>query len=255
MKCLRPNYKRDSPVTEETRWKISNSTKGKPHAKMSSETKEKISKSKLGSKYSQEYGIKISKKLKGKPRSQEAIEKQKESISNNPNWGGNKGHKQSEFQKSQMSKARTGYIRAKEEIEKQKDSDFNRCAVQNLNTGEVFRNSAEAEMKYNDGKYSGCILEAIKHNSLAYGYFWIKLNGRPPLSLEEIESLKDSLHLRKLELQKRNKKLGVKIRCVTTGEVFNSITEAKSKYNFSYGTLRDMQKYNACGLQWEECLE
>lgn len=46
MKCLRPNYKRNSLVTEETRQKISISTKGKPHAKMTSETKEKISKTK-----------------------------------------------------------------------------------------------------------------------------------------------------------------------------------------------------------------
>lgn len=253
MKCLRPNYKRNSLVTEETRQKISISTKGKPHAKMTSETKEKISKTKQGIKHSQNHKIKISKSLKGKSRSKEAIEKQKETIANNPNWGGNKGHKQSDFQKSQMSKARTGYVRSEEEIEKQKKSNFNRCAVQNLNTGEVFRNSAEAERFYSsNGKSNGAILEAIKQGHLAYGCFWVKLKGKAPLSLKEIKDLKVSLQLKKIELQKRNKKLGVKIKCINTGEIFNSVKEAGIKYGFSYGSLKQLQQYNAGGMQWEE---
>lgn len=149
-----------------------------------------------------------------------------------------------------MSKARTGYIRSEEEIKKMKYTISKNNRVQNLSTGEVFGTDSEAEKFYNSGKEDNGLLEAIKNNNKYRGFFWTYLGDKSPLNEEQRLNLISIIEQERASRPKNYRRR--KIICLSTWEIFNSIKSACIKYNVKYTNLKDMKKYHACGMEWDE---
>lgn len=235
----------------------------------------------LGSKQSKETKLKISSKVTGMKRDASTIEKmskaQKLRHKNNPTTQETidkrvvklKGLKRSEEQKANMRKphnyvmsdshkeniinshkGKSWHSSPHSEISKQKIrqsmTEFN---VQNLETGEIFLNSAEADVNYRS-KSTGnveqsCISLKNGGNKSAYGYHWVRIpKNSLGFSKEEREQILNSMP--KIAANKRV----VKVKCLETQEIFNSMAEAGRKYNCNVkNCLNDSQK-TAGGYHW-----
>ena len=132
--------------------------------------------------------------------------------------------------------------------------------VQNLNTGEVYRNMYEAERQV-AGKITAGLNAAIRRNRKFKGSWWIKLGDNPPLNEDEREiKIKELEKISKLQIQngaklrsKINKEkppVAVSVICIETQEIFNTISEANLKYKCD---IHDSLRYDnrtAAGYHW-----
>ena len=92
-----------------------------------------------------------------------------------------------------------------------------------LDERKVFNSIKEAGEYYNIKCRSG-ISQCLVGKSKTYeGHTWIYYDKYINMSNEEIENF-----IKEKQIRKTN---AIKIRCITTGEVFNSATEARKKYN------------------------
>ena len=177
-----------------------------------------------GIKRSEEHKKKISEANKGRKRSEETRKK----ISK-----GNKGKKQSEEAKRKMSEAKKG--RKHSEESKQKISESLK-GIKHPMYGKNF--SEETKLKMSKAKKGKKLSEEHK-KKLSEAY-----KGRK--SLEEI----------KRKIGEANSK---KVVCITTGEIFNSMTEARNYYDVEQITIslccrgirKSAGKLNGMRLKWK----
>lgn len=132
--------------------------------------------------------------------------------------------------------------------------------VQNLNTGNVYKNMYEAERQL-IGKVTAGLCSSIRKNTKFKGCWWIKLNGKDYLTQEERE-----LEISKLEhISKLQKAKGVALRskinkekppkstpiiCIETQEIFNTKLEAELKYNCDLSNALRNECRTSAGYHW-----
>ena len=205
---------------------ISSWNKGK---KLSEEHKKNLSESLKGKKLSEEHKQKISESNKGKYRSEEIKQKMSESMK-----GKNKGKHRSEEIKQKMSEAMKGKNKGKHRSEEHKQK------ISEANKGKKL--SEEHKQK---------ISETNKGKKRSY---------ETKLKISEVNKGKKLSEEHKQKISESNKgKLSKKVICVTTGEIFNSLTEASNYYNVSKGHIsncckgkrKSIGKLNGEPLKWK----
>jgi len=231
--------------SEQTRKKLSKSLKGKPsHMKgkhLSQEAKDKISKANSGRIVSQDLREHLSCVMKGREKSEITRKRLSESLS---------GRKLSESHKQHMREANIGKNIPLEVREKMSNSKKGkRLGSENhlskgvicVNTGIHYGSVGEAQREtgVNIASISKCCLKEMKSagkSSSGEKLVWI-YEDDPRLNAESVESLKNSL----LSNSKSNQHpASKKVMNVTTGEIFNSISDAARSINV------DIQNISLC---------
>ncbi|MCI7204383.1 MAG: GIY-YIG nuclease family protein [Clostridium sp.] len=92
-----------------------------------------------------------------------------------------------------------------------------------LDERKVFNSIKEAGEYYNIKCRSGISQCLVGKSKICEGHTWVYYDEYINMTNEEIENF-----IKEKQIRKTN---AVKIRCITTGEVFNSMTEASKKYN------------------------
>ena len=92
-----------------------------------------------------------------------------------------------------------------------------------LDERKVFNSIKEAGKYYNIKCRSGISQCLVGKSKICEGHTWVYYDEYINMTNEEIENF-----IKEKQIRKTN---AVKIRCITTGEVFNSMTEASKKYN------------------------
>lgn len=92
-----------------------------------------------------------------------------------------------------------------------------------LDERKIFDSIKEAAEYYNIKCRSGISHCLVGKSKICEGHTWIYYDKYINMTNEEIENF-----IKEKQIRKTN---AVKIRCITTGEIFNSMTEASKKYN------------------------